>query len=54
MFTGKGKELGDELQKVDTGKEEGYEVQKVDKKEVRQTILEVREKDMAVGLVRYL
>ena len=50
MFTGKGKELGDELQKVDgNGKEEGYEVQKVDMKEVRQTILEVREKDMGVG-----
>ena len=51
VFTGKGKELGDELQKVDTGKgkEEGDEVQKVDTKEVRQTILEVREKDMGVG-----
>ena len=33
MFTEKGKELGDELQKVDgNGKEEGYEVQKVDMK----------------------
>ena len=43
MFTEKGKELGDELQKVDgKGKEEGYEVQKVDTKEVR-------EKDMDVG-----